>query len=332
MDKKYQIFVSSTFVDLKDERQAVSRSILDMGHIPAGMEMFPATDIGQMEYIRKVIDQCDYYVLIIGARYGSADAAGVSYTEQEYRYAVETGKVVLAFLHRNIDLIPLGKSDKDDAKRQKLEEFRNTVSEGRLVQHWDGVDDLSAKAIISLTRSFSESPRIGWVRADTVASADTMAETIKYRNENDQLKAQIANFQQQLAPRFDDVAGLDSLVDIKYTYWVNSRSGRSKTGGMRTTTYLELLKWIAPAAFNPTALMGIRSAIGKALQERLGIEKESLMVVESSALDAMLHLSATGHIKIWSSTKKDGNHVTGYKLTPVGVKVWQEASYKRASQ
>ena len=41
MDKRYQIFVSSTFTDLKQERQAVLTAILELDHMPAGMELFP---------------------------------------------------------------------------------------------------------------------------------------------------------------------------------------------------------------------------------------------------------------------------------------------------
>jgi Domain of unknown function (DUF4062) len=81
MEKKYQIFISSTFKDLLEERQDTLRSVLDMGHIPAGMEIFPAADVEQFAYIKKVIDECDYYILIVGGRYGSVDAAGVSFTE-----------------------------------------------------------------------------------------------------------------------------------------------------------------------------------------------------------------------------------------------------------
>jgi hypothetical protein len=44
MDKRYQIFISPTFVDLQDERQSVLRAILELDHMPAGMELFPATD------------------------------------------------------------------------------------------------------------------------------------------------------------------------------------------------------------------------------------------------------------------------------------------------
>jgi len=44
MDKRYQIFVSSTFADLKDERQQVIQALMEMDCIPSGMELFPAQD------------------------------------------------------------------------------------------------------------------------------------------------------------------------------------------------------------------------------------------------------------------------------------------------
>jgi hypothetical protein len=55
--KKYQVFVSSTFRDLVEERQDAIRNILDLKHIPAGMELFPASDTDQLVYIKKVIDE-----------------------------------------------------------------------------------------------------------------------------------------------------------------------------------------------------------------------------------------------------------------------------------
>lgn len=44
MDKRYQVFISSTFRDLQQERQAVLRAVLELDHMPAGMELFPAGD------------------------------------------------------------------------------------------------------------------------------------------------------------------------------------------------------------------------------------------------------------------------------------------------
>ena len=88
MEKKYQVFISSTYTDLIEERKKVLDILLMADCIPAGMEAFVATDAEQFEVIKKVIDLCDYYVLILGRRYGSINAdTGISYTEMEYEYA-----------------------------------------------------------------------------------------------------------------------------------------------------------------------------------------------------------------------------------------------------
>lgn len=79
-DKKYQVFVSSTYSDLKEERRKILDVLLMADCIPAGMEAFVASDTEQFEVIKKVIELCDYYVLIIGKRYGSINSStGLSY-------------------------------------------------------------------------------------------------------------------------------------------------------------------------------------------------------------------------------------------------------------
>jgi hypothetical protein len=70
MDKRYQIFVSSTYSDLKEERERVINELTRVGYIAVGMEQFPATDEEQLDYIRRIIDESDYYVVIIRGKYG----------------------------------------------------------------------------------------------------------------------------------------------------------------------------------------------------------------------------------------------------------------------
>ena len=70
-EKRYQVFISSTYVDLQEERREVLRAVLELDHMPAGMELFPATDDSAWDLIKGVIDSSDYYVVIIGGRYGS---------------------------------------------------------------------------------------------------------------------------------------------------------------------------------------------------------------------------------------------------------------------
>jgi hypothetical protein len=74
---------------LKEERTKILSNIMTTAYIPVRMEQFPAFDEKQLEYIKKVIDDTDYYVLVIKARYGSVNTAGVSFTEEEYDYAVK---------------------------------------------------------------------------------------------------------------------------------------------------------------------------------------------------------------------------------------------------
>src|SRR5687768_9870191 len=99
MKRKLQVFVSSTYEDLKEERQAAVEAILKAGHIPAGMELFAAGDDSQLAIIRKWIDQSDVFMLILGGRYGTLEEKQQkSYIELEYDHAVREGKRLFAVI------------------------------------------------------------------------------------------------------------------------------------------------------------------------------------------------------------------------------------------
>nr|WP_269195003.1 DUF4062 domain-containing protein [Lactococcus cremoris] len=84
--------MSSTYIDLIDERQSSVQAVLDSGHIPAGMELFRAGNETQLDTIYKWIDNSDVYMLILGGRYGSVEEKSQkSYTRLEYEYAISKG-------------------------------------------------------------------------------------------------------------------------------------------------------------------------------------------------------------------------------------------------
>ena len=159
MEKKYQIFISSTYEDLKEERKKVQDTILSMYQFPIGMEMFSATDVGQWEIIRETIDRSDYYVLILGHKYGSVieegEYAGISYTHREFRYALEQKIPVLAFLIDDCVAVTLEKMEKDADKKEKLEMFKDEVKSERLIQWWTSKDDLANKVSIALAKQIN---------------------------------------------------------------------------------------------------------------------------------------------------------------------------------
>lgn len=176
MDKRYQVFVSSTYSDLQAERNKVIQTIMSLDCIPAGMELFPAIDTEQFEFIKRVIDDCDYYLLIVGGRYGSISDDGISYTEKEYDYAISRNIPVIAFLHEDISKLSLEKCDIEPDKREKLVAFRDKISRGRLVQFWNNADDLNGKVAISLMKTIKVYPAVGWVRANMQTNTESLQE------------------------------------------------------------------------------------------------------------------------------------------------------------
>jgi hypothetical protein len=132
MKRKLQVFVSSTFTDLIEERQAAVAAILKAGHIPAGMELFTAGDLSQMEVIKRWIDESDVYMLILGGRYGSVEpTTNLSYTELEYDYAREQGKPLFAVVVDDAALEDrvkrVGRSCIEQDNPKSLAEFRSKV-------------------------------------------------------------------------------------------------------------------------------------------------------------------------------------------------------------
>ena len=118
--------------------------------IPAGMENFVAQDDEQFNVIKKIIDLCDYYILILGRRYGSINSTtGVSYNEMEYEYVIENNIPVLVFALSDDAEIDLPASDEDDIKKGKLAEFRSRAMTNRLASLWRDQSDLIGKVAIA---------------------------------------------------------------------------------------------------------------------------------------------------------------------------------------
>src|SRR5215217_7203853 len=190
-DKKYQVFVSSTFVDLQNERRAVMTALMEAGYIPAGMEFFGAVDEEQFEFIKRVIDRSDYYIVIVGNRYGSTDTDGLSYTEKEYDYAVKRGLKVIALLHRAPENLPQKYAEKKTRLQKRLSAFRSKLERGRVVTFWTDPTVLSKDAVVAMSKQVNLFPAPGWVRGNQLASADALAEMNDLRKKIAELQAKL---------------------------------------------------------------------------------------------------------------------------------------------
>ena len=167
-DRIYQVFVSSTYEDLKLERQEVMAAVVSTGNVPIGMEYFPAGDAAPFDYIKKQIDGADYYILIVAGKYGSInEETGISYTEMEFNYAVEKSVPIAVLQFKDINKLPGEKLEIEDAnKREKLDSFRKRSKEGRMATFWEDSKDLRMQVKDAINNMIVMSPRTGWVRAD----------------------------------------------------------------------------------------------------------------------------------------------------------------------
>ena len=216
MDKKYQIFISSTYIDLVEARAKVREAILSIQHFPVGMEMFQAADEDQWEIIQETIDSSDYYVLILGQRYGtvieSGPDAGISYTEKEFRYAREHKIPTLVFIIDDSVPVPKKYIDVEPGKQAKLNAFKEEAKQNHLVKWWKTKEELASLVLGALILEIGRKKRPGWVRGDRFDLEASHAEILtlnrrirELEEENQTLRSQIAERKPVLSVSF----GLD---------------------------------------------------------------------------------------------------------------------------
>jgi hypothetical protein len=201
--KRLQVFISSTFTDLKLERQAAVEAILSAGHIPAGMELFTAGDQSQWEVIKRWIDESDAYLLILGGRYGSIDkSSGKSYTHLEYEYAVDRGKPLFAVVITPEHLEHKVKSDGLAAIEQDntalLKGFRDLVMT-KMIRPWNDPRDIKLAIHETLNEFARRDDLVGCVRSDQARTTEELKNLVDTQSALLSANAEIRSLRDALA-------------------------------------------------------------------------------------------------------------------------------------
>lgn len=329
MDKRYQVFVSSTYEDLQDERQEVMHALLELDCIPSGMELFPAANDDQWTVIKRVIEDCDYYIVIVGGRYGSVDKDGMSYTEKEYRYAMEIGKPVIGFLHKNPGDLPAKRTESAQDKKEKLEAFKQLVAQ-KMCQTWDSAADLGSKVSRSLIKLIKQNPAIGWIRADQLPSEDINRELLALRKKVEQLEKELSLVHTEAPEGAKNLAQGDDM----FTCYFNLYDARHKERNDKIElTWNEIFYALSPNMIYETDSSTLKDSLASLIEKRIKQSSESRFKgnvgvshfdgIENDTLHSILvQLKALGLI-----TKSERNRSlrdvdkTYWKLTPYGEAV-----------
>jgi hypothetical protein len=275
MEKRYQIFVSSTFQDLKEERQAVLRAILEMDHMPAGMELFPAADEAAWDLIKEVISQSDYYILIVGGRYGSLDSAGIGYTEKEYYYAIQKKLPVIALLHKNPDNLPRERTETDEAAWEKLKKFRSKVESAHTCKYWESADELKTQVVLSLISQFKRHPGIGWIRADQAASSEYFNKLEGARSRIEELENKLEQIPTLPPPGTEELASGKDKVELTYEYIHGD--DKVTVENVKEVTWDWIFESIGPQMLqSESTLSQLQNDLAKALRRKINLSEQKI--------------------------------------------------------
>jgi len=136
------VFVSSTWLDLQQERAAVLAATQRLHGVHfVGMEFFGSRDEPPDRLSVDEVDDSDLYIAIVGGRYGS----GI--TELEYMRARERGVPCFVYLKRGRGEVSPHETDEG---RRKLGEFRASLVRQHTCSEFDSPEELAAKLTADL--------------------------------------------------------------------------------------------------------------------------------------------------------------------------------------
>lgn len=334
MDKKYQVFVSSTYQDLSAERQEIMHALLELDCIPSGMELFPAANEDQWSLIKGVIDECDYYIVVIAGRYGSLGPNGLSYTEMEYRYAIDASKPVIAFLHKEPDSIPSKLCEQTEEGKLKLREFR-ALAEKKMCKYWSTASELGSVVSRSLIMLQKKHPGIGWIRGDHVSSVEASTEILKLRRKIEELESEIAESQTNAPKGTESLAQGDDNFSIQCKF--ESREVKTHQTFLWDweidATWNEIFYEISPLMMHEASNIQLSSRFGDFVSRRIkevvpkskefaGHEYIKSVTFDRSDFEtALVQLNALGLIAQSVKNRSVKDRGTYWTLTPYGSSV-----------
>lgn len=323
MEKKYQVFVSSTYEDLQEERKKVMEALLQMNCFPVGMEYFNASDASQWDVIKNLIRECDYYVLIVAGRYGSVEeGSGKSYTQKEFEYAIEQGVPVISFVHKNPQNLPQKYVEADVKMKELFDAFKIDVKK-RLCKFWDNADGLASQVVLSLTSLIKTNPRTGWVRTDGISSAEANKEILTLRKENDELKALLAKDKEDVPEGIDKFQQGDDGINIRFKYYWDGE----KISPI-DTTWNTIISVLAPLMIDECSEANLSNKLALSLWtelcKRYKIEPSNYSIFNDDFQTIKVQLIALNIIKISERKRTTKDTGTYWTLTPYGYKLMMQ--------
>jgi len=310
---------------------------LRQGVFPCGREYFPAASEESWTYIASLIDQCDYYLVIVGGRYGSVTSDGVSFTQKEYLYAQSKEIPCIAFTHAKPDELPVKKSEQSEEGRKRLLEFVSLLRKN-LCKDWSTPHELGAVVSRSVTQLMKRHPRTGWIPANQAGDPKATEEILALTKKVSELEEELRRARGRPALNVSTLASGEDRVELSINYAVSADAKRNtwttseivaRYSGSITVTWDDLFRAIAPRIAPYANDTAIRNGSNALLKDRFPEPEQvlrkgqwvgSVTLTDDSYNVVKVQFSALGLTTIGKERNDDGG-TTGvlWRLTEEGA-------------
>ena len=232
LDKRYQVFISTSGADMQPERVILAQTLVGMGFFSWGLEQRTPLSTA---FARRQIDDCDYVVILLGSQYGEQSVSGVGYMHLEYIYAVTKQKPIIVFMHEDPDSRDSSLHDEKPELREKFKEFRKLLQqEVDQVFSYRTLRDLELAVRFNMSQMLERYPTSGWVRPQN---------TQALHDEIERLKSKLRQLETDVGQREADPFLSVSKVSMNESYRFEYRMHAYQDGNFRELKVERSLSW-----------------------------------------------------------------------------------------
>jgi hypothetical protein len=322
MTKKYFVYISSSLEDLKNERRDLVKVVAEIGAVPVSMDAFDISDKNEQKLIRKVIEECDYFLNLTAHKCGTL--LGKTFAQElEFSWAEKGGVPVIALVIDEKARWKASKKEQSPELVKALGAFKK-----RLLVHssetWISQADLRQKAQGLLIRTMNLNPRRGWVSGAEAIDPSVANEFSRLIQENENLKNQIrmerGNLVSRVKEQMKRALKMLAVNKLSLSFWYTPGENWENTTQFR---YLRLFRLLTPELSLPKTTAEISRFLGNILNPDLNktVRKDYPVptntikkLMADLALLKLVKCSGSGDDEAWEMTEYGKETYAAYRL------------------
>lgn len=323
LDKRYQVFISTSGSEMQPERMTLSQTLIGMGFFSWGLEQRTPLSTA---FARRQIDDCDYVIMLLGSQYGEQSVSGVGYMHLEYIYAVTKQKPIIVFMHDDPESRDVSLHDDKPELKEKFKDFRKLLqNDVEQVFTYRTLRDLELAVRFNMPQMLERYPVQGWVRPQNTQSL---------HDEIDRLKAKLVQLETESGKREADPFLSIQKVSMHDLFSFEYRMHAYQDGNFRDLkiqkqmTWAQLLTLLGLPFTNPTPEEFFSKSLNDYLNE-IGLEDARIEMPRAHAVArAQINIRALHNIKMqmrqneWIvPTGRDDRQRMLWQITPKAQKL-----------